>query len=239
MKTHDMNSAWSNRYKAKVDRVSPHSERNTFERLDRCFLGVSLQNRNFARPKLAGIVQWIGRRFPHCTVLVADTVHRITLEVTQGLAPEVALIEALALGQEFIHRERCVFEHWSEQTEFSFVTCGEIRQRPAYGGYHRELVRLFETDIPFSESMESFGHAYYRGRSAHLDPEQSIRRSVDYFLEELAVFACLQQEGLPVMVYPGSLGALAEIPEGLHPGAPRELLDLIVVSLRLKGRGSA
>nr|VFK00597.1 MAG: tRNA-dependent cyclodipeptide synthase [Candidatus Kentron sp. LFY] len=155
MKTHDMDSAWSNRYKAKVDRVSPQSKRHAFERLDSCFLGVSLQNRNFVRPKLAGIVQWIGRRFPYCTVLVADTVHRITLEVTQGLAPEVALIEALALGREFVDRERRVFDRWSEQTQFSFVTCDEIQQRPAYGGYHRDLVHLFETDIPFSESVES------------------------------------------------------------------------------------
>ncbi len=214
MKTHDMDSAWSNRYKAKVDRVSPHSERNTFERLDRCFLGVSLQNRNFARPKLAGIVQWIGRRFPYCTVLIGDTIHRITLEVTQGLAPEVALIEALALGREFIHRERRVFERWREQTEFSFVTCGEIQQRPAYHDYHRDLVHLFKTDIPFSESVESFSHAYYRGRSTYLGPEESIRRSVDYFLEEFAVFACLQQQGLPVFVYPGSFSTLAEIAAG-------------------------
>nr|VFK00598.1 MAG: hypothetical protein BECKLFY1418A_GA0070994_11204 [Candidatus Kentron sp. LFY] len=82
-------------------------------------------------------------------------------------------------------------------------------------------------------------HAYYRGRSAHLDPEQSIRRSVDYFLEEFAVFACLNQQGLPVMVYPGSFSTLSEITSGMHPGAPREIRDLIVVSLRLKGRGSA
>nr|VFK08480.1 MAG: hypothetical protein BECKLPF1236A_GA0070988_1001725 [Candidatus Kentron sp. LPFa]VFK24714.1 MAG: hypothetical protein BECKLPF1236C_GA0070990_1001526 [Candidatus Kentron sp. LPFa] len=60
---------------------------------------------------------------------------------------------------------------------------------------------------------------------------------MDYFLEEFAVFACLQQQGLPVFVYPGSFSTLSEIAGGLHPGAPRELQDLIVVSLRLKGRG--
>nr|VFK68989.1 MAG: tRNA-dependent cyclodipeptide synthase [Candidatus Kentron sp. UNK]VFK73766.1 MAG: tRNA-dependent cyclodipeptide synthase [Candidatus Kentron sp. UNK] len=171
----------------------------------------------------------------------ADRRHdpQVTLEVTQGLAPEVALEQALALGREFVDRERCVFERWREQTEFSFMTCGEIQQRPAYHDYHRHLVRLFETDIPFRESVESFSYAYYRGRSTHLDPEQSIRRSVDYFLEEFAVFACLKQQGLPVFVYPGSFSTLAEIPEGLHPGAPRELRDLIMVSLKLKGRGSA
>nr|VFK65761.1 MAG: hypothetical protein BECKUNK1418G_GA0071005_106921 [Candidatus Kentron sp. UNK]VFK71559.1 MAG: hypothetical protein BECKUNK1418H_GA0071006_107121 [Candidatus Kentron sp. UNK] len=62
---------------------------------------------------------------------------------------------------------------------------------------------------------------------------------MDYFLEEFAVFACLQQQGLPVVIYPGSLGTLAEIAAGAHPGALRELRDFIVVSLRLKRRGPA
>nr|VFK41519.1 MAG: hypothetical protein BECKTC1821D_GA0114238_101054 [Candidatus Kentron sp. TC] len=41
---HGMDSAWSNRYKAKIDHVSPPSKRHTFERFDSCFLGVSLRN---------------------------------------------------------------------------------------------------------------------------------------------------------------------------------------------------
>lgn len=240
-KTCSRDSAWSNRYKARILYVSPQSKRHTFERFDSCFLGVSLQNRNFTRPKLDGVCQWIGRRFPYCTVLIGDTIHRITLEITQGLAPEVALEEALALGREFIDRERCVFERWNEQTRFSFVTCGEIQQSPTYRDHHRHLVHLFETDIPFCDSVESSAHAYNRGRehSPHLTPEQRIRRSVDYFLEEYAVFACLKQQGLPTIVYPGSFGTPVEIAAGLHPGAPRDLQDLIVVSLILSGRGRA
>jgi hypothetical protein len=57
-----------------------------------------------------------------------------------------------------------------------------------------------------------------------------------YFLEEFAIFACLQQQGIPVMVYPGSFSTLSEIARGEHPGAPKELQSLVVVSLHLKGR---
>ncbi|WP_328546229.1 hypothetical protein [Streptomyces platensis] len=57
-----------------------------------------------------------------------------------------------------------------------------------------------------------------------------------YFLEEFAIFCCLKDSGLPVMLYPGSFGTLSEIAAGEHEGAPKQLRDLIVVSLRLRGR---
>nr|VFK57074.1 MAG: tRNA-dependent cyclodipeptide synthase [Candidatus Kentron sp. TC] len=97
----------------------------------------------------------------------------------------------------------------------------------------------FATDFPFRDSVESFSRAYYRNRPTNLTPEQRIRHSVDYFLEEFAVFACLYHQGLPVMVYPGSFSTLAEIATGLHPDAPRELQDLVVVSLKIRGRDPA
>jgi tRNA-dependent cyclodipeptide synthase len=77
----------STRYRAKIDGVSPASRRDTFEQHEECFLGISLENSNFVRAKLAGIVEWIARRFARCTVLVGDSIHRITLEATRGLAP--------------------------------------------------------------------------------------------------------------------------------------------------------
>lgn len=60
--------------------------------------------------------------------------------------------------------------------------------------------------------------------------------SSDYFLEEFAIFCCLKERGLTVMLYPGSFDTLYEIAAGEHPGAPKELRDLIVVSLQLRGR---
>ena len=89
--------------------------------------------------------------------------------------------------------------------------------------------------------MESFGRAYHGKHSREVSEaewEKRIKMSSDYFLEEFAIFACLQQQGIPVMIYPGSFSTLSEIAGGEHPMAPQELRDLIVVSLHLKGRGS-
>jgi tRNA-dependent cyclodipeptide synthase len=229
----------SARYRAKIDAVSPASRRDTFERHEECFLGISLENSNFVRSKLSGIVEWIARRFARCTVLVGDSIHRITLETTRGLAPDAALAEGLRLGRDFTARERDVFDGFADRTQFSFLTCGEVQTTAAYAAYHGRLVELCRTDDRFRASVESFGRKYHAKHSTGISEaelEQRVQRSSDYFLEEFAIFACLRQQGTQVMVYPGSFSTLTEIADGQHPAAPQELRDLVVVSLHLRGR---
>lgn len=226
-------------YRAKIDSVSPASRRDTFEQHEECFLGISLENSNFVRAKLSGIVEWIARRFARCTVLVGDSIHRITLETTRGLAPDAALAEGLRLGREFTDRTRDVFDGFADRTRFSFLTCGEVQTTAAYAAYHDQLVELYRTDERFRASVESFGRKYHAKHSTGMSEaelERRIQRSSDYFLEEFAIFACLRQQGTQVMVYPGSFSTLAEIADGQHPDAPQELRDLVVVSLSLRGR---
>lgn len=79
------------RYQAAISFVSPASSHHTFEAHGDCFLGVSLQNSNFRQDKVRSMANWISQRFPRCTVLVGDSIHRITLESTSGLQPPEAL----------------------------------------------------------------------------------------------------------------------------------------------------
>jgi len=226
------------RYKAKVDAVFPAWRRDLAEHRD-CFLGVSLENDMFTRPRLFGILEWISRRFPRCTVLIGDSIHRITLESAKDLPAQAALDEALRLGRAFVQHEGHVFDAFREATKFSFVTCSEIQTAPAYAAHHAQLRALFHRNEVFRTSVESFGRNYHAKHSSHLSEAQSqhrIRRSADYFLEEFAIFACLKDQGIPVMVYPGSFSTLSEIADGRHPDAPRQLRDLTVVSLHLRGR---
>lgn len=225
----------STTYKAKVDAVFPASRRFQFERNERCFLGVSLENSNFVRPKLAGMLEWISRRFAHCTVLVGDSIHRITLEITRNLDPTRALEQAIRLGSEFVERELEVFERYRVSTEFSFLTCSAVQTTEAYARHYRALQDLLAEDTAFRRSVETFGHQYL-GKHQPLSAERHLHRSTQYFLEEFAVFACLYDAGVPVMIYPGSFSTLAELAEGQHPDAPVALQRLIVVSLKLRGR---
>jgi tRNA-dependent cyclodipeptide synthase len=230
----------SSRYKAKVAQVAPLWRRDQFEQFDSCFLGVSLQNKNFTPAKVEGMAEWVARRFDRCTVLVGDSIHRLTLEANEGMAAEPALTEALRLGREFVDEHVEIFERFRDQTEFQFVTCSQVQQWPEYAGYHDVLKELFRRDEPFRRSVQAFGNAYHRKRytdtSNATERAYSVQLSSDYFLEEFAVFGCLQRLGISVMVYPGSFSTLSEVVAGGHPGAPAELRELVVVSLQLRGR---
>ena len=231
--------ASSFKYKAKVASVSPLEMRNTFEHADRCFLGVSLENSHFHPPKLAGILEWISRRFARCTVLVGDSIHRLTLQSVRNLQPSVAMVAALELGEVFVRNSRPVFERFGAATRFHFLTCHGVQAQADYQHFHDRLRHLYRTDARFNQSVRRFAEHYLRKKLDGLAPAEWARQvgfSADYFLEEFAIFACLQQQGHSVMVYPGSFSTLSEIAQGLHPQAPEELKALTIVSLCVKGR---
>jgi tRNA-dependent cyclodipeptide synthase len=228
------------RYRAKIDKVSPQARRTTFEKeFEECFVGVSLENGNFTPPKLHAILEWVARRFARCTVLIGDSIHRITLETTKLLPPEAAAEEALRLGKLFVDEMAPVFDEFRSQTEFTFVTCNEIQTSTEYVDFHARLRALFLRDDAFRSSVEQFGRTYHAKHSqdvADAERARRIDRSSDYFLEEFAIFSCLRRRGIGVMVYPGSFSTLSEIAEGVHVDAVQELRDLVVVSLHMRGR---
>ncbi|MDH6575314.1 tRNA-dependent cyclodipeptide synthase [Kitasatospora sp. MAP5-34] len=227
------------RYKAKIAGVEPPSRRAEFEQEAACFLGVSLENQQFSTAKVSAMAEWVSRRFARCTVLVGDSIHRITLAATRSMPEPAATAEALRLGAEFIERNRQVFEEFGSSVQFEFLTCGEVQAWGDYHRYHAELVELFDSDQAFRDSVREFGEAYHARRDeglTNVEQERRIGLSCAYFLEEFAVFACLKRRGIGVMVYPGSFSTLAELAGGSHPEAPAELRELTVVSLQLKGR---
>ncbi|WP_308295638.1 tRNA-dependent cyclodipeptide synthase, partial [Streptomyces sp. STCH 565 A] len=183
------------RYKAEISSVSPDSSRNTFEQYETCFLGVSLENSNFTTAKLTSMVKWISRRFGRCTVLIGDSIHRLTLESTEGLPPDRARKRAMELGRRFVEAEEKVFDEYRESTDFTILTCGDVQTGERYAEFHSKLRAFFDEDEAFRSSVESFGHAYHRKRAEGISEdewEKRILMSNDYFLEEFAIFACLK-----------------------------------------------
>lgn len=226
-------------YKAKIDSVSPASRRNTFEDQEECFLGVSLENPMFERPKLESIVEWVSRRFTRCTVLIGDSIHRLTLQSVHDLGTDESRARAQSLGAKFVDENRDVLGEFRDRTKFEILTCGEVQQWHDYEDFYERLWHEFNTDSAFHASVESFARWYHERRWIGVTEdrlEHRVAMSSQYFLEEFAIFSCLQDRGISVMVYPGSFSTLTEIAAGDHPRVPSQLKDLTVVSLHLKSR---
>lgn len=227
------------RYRAKIDFVSPRSRRDTFEREGECFLGVSLENRNFEPARFRALLEWVSRRFPKCKVLVGDSIHRLTVKSRAGISIGEACDRALKLGRDFMEQNREVIASYGSKTEFDFVTCHEIQQTPEYAAYHCAILSFFNNSPEFRESVESFGFRYHRNDWNILSEEERELRlhySSCYFMEEFSIFACLVNRGIKVMVYPGSFSTLAEIADNKFPGISKELESLCVVSLHFRKR---
>lgn len=229
----------SRRYRAKVDFVSPQSRRNTFELEYECFLGVSLENRNFEPVRFHSLLEWVSHRFSKCKILVGDSIHRLTLESCSGMSAHEAHDRALRLGRDFMEENRDIIAGYQSLTRFEFITCREIQQTPEYSAHHRAITDYFHCSPTFRESVESFGLRYHRNRWDMLSEGERAYRlnnSSIYFIEEFAIFACLVNQGITVMIYPGSFSTLAEIADNKFPGVSKELESLCVVSLHFKKR---
>lgn len=226
------------KYKAEINNVAPKSARTSFKKHNRCFFGISLENSNFFRPRLAASLTWINNNFDHCSILVGDSIHRITLQIKHDIKKEQALKKALHLGTEFIDHELATIETLLTDCSFDFVLCSEIQNHPEYQIYHEQLLNVFSQNIRFAQSIKKFANAFvgYEMTIAPDKYEKFINMSCQYLLEELAIFACLVKKGIPVMIYPGSINTLVEIANGEHSDVPDDLKHLITVALRIKHR---
>ena len=226
-----------NRYYAELSAIVP--EGALLESHERCFLGISLENANSYGARLEASLEWITKRFSRCAVFVADGIHRHTLQLIHpGLSGVKALDRALRLGRAFLEQERHVFDRYSSACNFEFIFCSEIQSLSDYAECYEQLKHLFRSDRSFKTSIESFADPFARRQVSALNGKAAYLAdlSTAYLLEELAAFTCLASGGWSVMVYPGSIGPLEAIAQGLHPGVPEPLRRLINVSLAQKKR---
>lgn len=226
------------RYRAKIDSCHPANAREILADHSSCFLGVSLENLSFSDGKFLSMVEWIDRRCERCLILIGDSIHRKTLQIRTGISENEAFGQALELGRRFQERAQTLLGSTSLKCQFEFGSCSDIQSTPSYAVYRETMRAEFDINQAFRDSVAQFSESYIEkkgGGACHLHRDILVQLSVEYFLEELAIFACLLNRGFPVMVYPGSFSSLETIVEGRISGlaaiSPRALM-----SLQIKGR---
>lgn len=228
-------------YKASVSKVFPSYLRNSLADYQSCILLVSLGSKNFIESKrLQATIEWISKNFQSCTVIIGDSLYRLTLEVRHQTTRETALHEALQAGQEFINQTQSYFDPYAQKCNFECKRTSELQKISQFSVYYQHLQKLYQKDPHFQDMVTRFVHAYlHRGKTIDIEPsnQPAIREAplvTTYFLEESAILACLVEEENSVFIYPGAIKTFEEISEGLHPEVPEPLQRMIWVSLRLK-----
>ncbi|WP_341529356.1 tRNA-dependent cyclodipeptide synthase [Nostoc sp. UHCC 0302] len=227
------------KYRVEIAAVIPQVARHELDIYEHCFLGISLESKNFSIARLIGMTDWISKHFKKCTVLIGDSIHRITLQINQGLNEKQSLNKALILGREYVDNASYVFDNYTANCLFNVIFCSEIQKTEDYFKYYEQLKNIIRQNENFANSVKSsvkeFVLRHFEQNTENFD--SYVELSSRYLLEELAIFACLVKDDLSIMIYPGSLlKILGEIAEGHYSGVPDSLKKIIHVSLHLKGR---
>ncbi|AUX45937.1 uncharacterized protein SOCE26_074390 [Sorangium cellulosum] len=229
-------------YRIEVTKVAPQRQQGSVDKLDRCMLGVSLGGSNaamFQGAKLEAVVRWIAARANHCCVFVGDSLGRISLEVREGMAPDRAEREALWLGRRYVAETEGIFQRYTtDQVKFEIHYGTEYAEHPSFQPYLDHVRAHYEGDASFRALVHAFGDEYLArtARSTGHDERSASERfrqiAHAYLLEEIALFACLGQDGWSTLVYPGSIDSIVEIAEGRFPELPAPLRSLRYIALR-------
>mmetsp|Transcript_27410 Transcript_27410/g.63656 ORF Transcript_27410/g.63656 Transcript_27410/m.63656 type:complete len:431 (-) Transcript_27410:337-1629(-) len=235
-------------YQAYMGTVGPSIYKaSVLKTYDTCMLGISLGSRKFENGKFEGCITWISEHFRYCYLVVADSIYRYTLQVmNQEHGDEEACRGlALSLGNAFIAQHNWVIKHYAELCNFEWVRMSQVEKHidfehrlNAYRKYYAEdaalkmLINnaaknyLVEADTPVAKAL------------AEQERSKSLERNIDlcsnYFLEEMAIFTCLHQQGCKVMVYPGSIKPLEVLSERKVAIAPKIFIQ---IRLNLKSKG--
>ncbi|HEY9800179.1 MAG TPA: tRNA-dependent cyclodipeptide synthase [Leptolyngbyaceae cyanobacterium] len=226
------------KYKVEIEEVIPESAKQELKNYEHCFLGVSLESDHFSTTRLVAMADWISKHFKKCTVFIGDSIHRITLQINQGLNEEQARKKALILGREYIYNASYIFERYAVNCDYDVIFCSDIQKTEDYFKYHEQLNNFIRQNKNFSDLLKFYGREF----AIHQFDENTenfefyVELSCRYLLEEMAHFACLVNYGLSIMVYPGSLGIFKELTIGDYTGIPDCLQNIIYVYLRLKGQ---
>lgn len=232
----------THRYKAAMHKVAPASATHFGDKGNRAMLGVSLGNANFEGARLEASLEWISERYDHCALVLGDSVYRLTLMLLEGICEEDARIKALAAGQEFAREWAPLLRQFSGRCTFEILPFSQIEGREGFAGYRDALHALSRDNAEFGASVEAFADLYL-GRGDKLDNPYAVDAETagtiarDYLLEEAALFCLLQEDGWPVLIYPGSIDSIADLCEGRFPGTPEPLTRLAFLSLALRKRG--
>lgn len=230
------------RYRATVAQVAPARLQDQLAQFDRAMIGISLGSKYSQGAHLEASLKWLSEHFKTFGVIVADSVYRYTLQVTQDIDPDEAYELALRTGQEFVEMHRPLFAQYARPGQCEIVFLADVLPSPRFQHYHAQLQQLYREDPAYRASVEQFAQLYLRrgekvGEALDDARVRKEQLAVAYLLEESAAVACLKEQGWPLQVYPGSINTFVDIVEGRILAAPVDISNLGARAQRLSPGG--
>lgn len=227
--------------KIKILNVTPETQKGKiFNR--NCFIAISLTNKFFYGEKLNIILNYLFENFHNCLILIADDLYRHNVSIEKKKYGQEALEEARKMGRIFkaelqsklkIYPDhKFIVKHWIEFTD-----------RADYRISKRLLEDLMLNNSTFNKSIINTANEYLDRLMSRIDidknrREECLHHSIEFLLEEMAVYNLVVKDGFEIDIYPGSyLPVLHDISKGIYRNSPKFLAHKVNVEIKLVKKG--
>lgn len=194
------------RYKVKYKSIFPSNLKieRTFK--FHCFIGVSINNPLFLGKGLPALLTWVSAKYPYCIILISDYLDRFNQKIfCEDAILNRAIDSSIETGNRIersiqscitkLQIENIIVERWLKYHDLHEVQI-----------IKKQLYSQLEKRNEFYASVNQSAIEYLKKKSSLscLCNERNIALSIDYIVEELAVFSYLIQIGAKVQLYPGT-----------------------------------
>jgi tRNA-dependent cyclodipeptide synthase len=206
-----------------------------------CYLGNSLLSKSHSEEYLESMVNWINEEtnFKNVVVGLSDTLNRFTIQNEQNLSTHEAHLQALKLGDEWIEKNTAILKKLKKPFKFFRWDDWFFRNEDTIDRYKDFYLNLYNHDYilrsALHEDVNKFFNRRY-GKSIIEMPMENFNASLEYLIEELAVYSCIFEKMDDVTaIYPANeLKMLKAIRRGLVQGIPNTIDDSFFIKLNLQ-----
>lgn len=173
---------------------------------DKARLQISVGQEYHEGEKLLATLSWTDERFDKLIICVNDTLQRHNFEF-DGHAPDEAFALSLAAGQEWIERNS---EMIRKLGNYELVRWENWRTDPAYEYGLTVMNRLYQNNASFRSEVDNEIENFWSRMQKRDDApgasryEEFRKHSLNYLLEECAIFQLMFARDKAVDIYPGS-----------------------------------
>jgi tRNA-dependent cyclodipeptide synthase len=208
----------------------------TIDPLTPCLFGVSVSDHPLSIERnLAGLA-WIEQHFSNYACLVGDSLYRMTLRIRHGGTNEDAEARAIATGTEYLTRLTSGLLIIPK-----VIRTSHVLHAPEFEQAAKFIQIAFKENGRLQKSILADAHEYCerqaRSNRIGISVNDAIEISVQYLLEELAIYQFLAERGWLGDVYPGpGLPTLSKFISGELSGISAALERRMYIELEFRRR---
>lgn len=185
-------------------------------------IGISLNNPKLTGKKFEAFIEWLGTRYEHVIVQLADSLHRHNIAVWHNMPLDKAHNHALACGDEWMEKHHHMLQRLPS---YNLVRWDERLNSIDLAPYMAQVSNIFNAETNDSGKLMRLYIDNYMLRQAFnssAQQETAYNASRNYVLEESAVYMALFDSEPAAEIYPGSYLPLPD-----HPNKSFTSIDFI------------